>query len=245
MVLIAVTTWRRTLPTWVHPESSLYTLNPDYVTGVENAGGSAVVVPHVASDEAAEEMLDHFDGLILSGGADMEPSLYGQENTASFRPDLAADRSDIAFTKAALASGKPLLAICRGAQVLNVAFGGSLIQNVWIDEGVHTPRTDSGDVRADSDAFLDRRHDVDLVSGSLAASLFGSNKISTNSLHHQSVDQLGEGLCITGRAEDGHVEVIEHPNGLAIGVQWHPERLLEDGHQTLFDWVVEASRKTG
>lgn len=241
MRMIAITPWRRTLATWVHPQSDLYTLNPNYVEGVENAGAYASIVPHVTTEDEACDILQRFDGLIISGGADMDPSFYGQENTASNGPDPASDTSDLAFVHAARQLGRPLLAICRGAQVLNVAFGGTLHQNVWSAEGDHPPKPDSGDAVADSDAFLSVRHDVDLTPDSLAAQVFGATRISTNSLHHQAVDQPGKGLIVTGRAADGVAEVLEHESRRMLGVQWHPERLIDEGHQALFDWLVEES----
>ncbi len=240
--VIAITPWRRTVATWVHPRSDLYTLNPDYVTGVEKAGGRAVLVPHVGSADEAAEVLDTVDGLIVSGGADIDPEFYGHDNVASMRPDPAADTSDLAFVAAARRTGRPVLAICRGAQILNVALGGTLHQHIWADDGDHRPRADTGDALVDSDEFLARRHAVDLAEGSRVAGIFGSTRIDTNSLHHQSIDRVGSGLVVTGTTADGVVEVVEHPDEPLLGVQWHPERLTDEGHQPLFDWLVGTAR---
>jgi putative glutamine amidotransferase len=239
--LIAITPWRRTLETWVHPRSDLYTLDPEYVDAVEQAGGDAVILPHVHDPHTARRLLARFDGLIVSGGDDVDPSFYGATNEHAENPDPIADRSDIELTLAAHELGMPLLAVCRGPQVLNVAFGGTLHQHVW-GRGDHPPKPDTGDALADADRFLAYRHRVRLEPGSIIAKIFDREEIVTNSMHHQSVDQLGDGIVVTGRAGDGVVEVIEHESGRFLGVQWHPERLADEGHRPLFDWLIAAAR---
>ena len=241
--MIAITPWRRSLATWVHPVQDLYTINPDYVVGVERAGSRGALVGHVASVDEAKLTMERFDGLILSGGNDVDPSMYGAANTGSIEPNPAADKSDTAYLHAAEALGLPVLAICRGLQVMNVAFGGSLHQDVW-GRPDHPPRADSGDAIADADGFLANQHEVSLAAGSRLRTIFGSDAIMTNSLHHQAADSVGEGLRVTATAPDGTIEGLEHQSAPILGVQWHPERSLDDSpghpsHQCLFDWLVQ------
>ena len=246
--VIAMTPWRRSLPTFLHPETDLYTLAPYYTNGVAQAGALPLVVPWLDGDDAAiaaraTAVMYRFDGLVLTGGTDVEPDLYGTENLASHEPDIRGDRSDIAMMRAAIDQGKPVLAICRGVQIANVAFGGTLHQHIWgtFEDHPYPPRT--GETAQDAEAFLANRHNVDLDADSTIATLFGATTVATNSMHHQSVDALGDGLRIVGQTADGIVEAIEHDSGLLLGVQWHPERLTDDGHQVLFDWLVRAATK--
>ncbi len=240
--MIAITPWRRTLATWAHPAEDLYTISPDYLAGVERAGSRGALVGHVATVAEAKLVLERFDGLILSGGEDVDPSLYDAPNTDSIEPDIRADQSDIAYLQAAQALDVPVLAVCRGAQILNVAFGGTLHQHMWSHDGAHPPRSETGDTKADADAFFANRHDVELTPGSRIADILRSTAISVNSLHHQAADRVGSDLDVTGRAPDGTVEVLEHVTGRIIGVQWHPEWLAEQG-QPLFDWLVAAAQR--
>ncbi len=235
--MIAITPWRRTLATWVHPADDLYTINPDYLDGVERAGARAALVGHVASVDDAKQVLERFDGLILSGGNDVDPQMYGAINTASIDPDRRADTSDIAYLQAAQSLALPVLAICRGLQILNVACGGTLHQEVW-GRPAHPARAAGPDPIAAADSFLANRHPVSLEPGSRTAALFRSDEITTNSLHHQAPDEIGDGLVVMGTAPDGTVEVLEHETAPIIGVQWHPERMLDEGHQVLFDWLT-------
>ncbi len=235
--MIAITPWRRSLATWVHPDDDLYTINPDYLDGVERAGSHGVLVGHVTTVDQAKRVLERCDGLILSGGNDVDPSLYGEMNTASIEPDRRADISDMAYLAAAQTLALPVLAICRGLQILNVAFGGTLHQDIW-GRPDHPPRLDTGDQTATADGFLANRHPVALTTDSRVATVFGTTHIRAGSLHHQAADRIGDGLVVTGRAPDDTVEVLEHETAPIIGVQWHPERMLDEGHQVLFDWLV-------
>lgn len=237
--MIAITPWRRTLSTWVHPEDDLYTINPDYLDGVAAVGGRPALVGHATDVDDAKQTLERFDGLLLSGGADVHPSLYGAALNGSVDPDIASDRSDLAYLDAARTLGMPVLGICKGLQIINVAFGGTLHQDIWSDDGNHPARPDCSIEAAD--AFLADRHEVTLTEGSLIADVVGAQTLITNSLHHQAADHIGDELLVTGRAADGTVEVLEHPDGRLLAVQWHPERMAESGWP-LFRWLVEATR---
>ncbi|HEU4449517.1 MAG TPA: gamma-glutamyl-gamma-aminobutyrate hydrolase family protein [Gaiellaceae bacterium] len=201
-----------------------------YVREVERAGGRALLVP--PSDVGLEETLDALDGLLLSGGADLDPETYGAEPhpaTNGVRPER--DRAELALLEGALARDMPVLAVCRGSQVLNVALGGDLVQHlpevVGHERHKHTPGV-----------FAD--HDVSVVPGSRLHGLVGDHA-PVKSHHHQGYGRLGEGLREAARAEDGTVEAIEDPRRrFALGVLWHPE---EGGDAALFEALVAEARR--
>jgi putative glutamine amidotransferase len=200
-----------------------------YVRAVEAAGGRALLVPPTM--EGIEETLDALDGLLLSGGSDLDPEVYGQEahaETDGVVPER--DRAEIALLQAALERDMPVLAVCRGSQVLNVARGGDLVQHlpdvVGDEKHKHTPGV-----------FAD--HDVDLVSGTRVQQILGDHA-PVKSHHHQGYGQLGEGLREAARADDGTIEALEDPSRrFALGVLWHPEA-GEDF--ALFEALVEEAR---
>jgi len=186
-----------------------------YSLRVGEAGGLPLILPpDEASASAPEQTLDLLDGLVLSGGADIDPSLYGAEpdpRTVGSRPER--DRFEIALARGALERELPLLGICRGMELLNVACGGTLDQHLAdADLHVHTPGE-----------FSD--HDVRLEPGSLAARAVGAERVTVRSHHHQGMDELGDGLVASGWAEPGGtVEAIELPDRRwALGVLWHAE----------------------
>jgi putative glutamine amidotransferase len=184
-----------------------------YVHAVEAAGGRALLVP--PSMNGIEETLDALDGLLFSGGSDLDPELYGQqphEQTNEVVPER--DRAEIALLQAALDRDMPVLAICRGSQVLNVVRGGDLVQ--------HLPEV-VGDEKHKHTPGLFADHDVDLVEGTRAQEILG-DRAPVKSHHHQGYGRLGEGLREAARADDGTVEALEDPSRrFAIGVLWHPE----------------------
>jgi putative glutamine amidotransferase len=202
----------------------------DYPRSIALAGGLPV---ELTRDADAEEMVGHLDALVLTGGADVEPSHYGQEPD----PDLGAvepdrDAWELALLAAARAKGIPVLAICRGFQLVNVVFGGTLRQHVELDDG-------SGHPQWDVDGH-ERTHGVNVVEGTVTSGLY-EGEIGVNSLHHQVVDEVGEGLIVTAKATDGVVEGLETPDGSIVAVQWHPELL--DKPDPTFQWVVRAAKE--
>jgi putative glutamine amidotransferase len=200
-----------------------------YVRAVEAAGGRALLVP--PSMEGIDETLDALDGLLFSGGSDLDPEIYGQEahaETDGVVPER--ERGEIALLQAALERDMPVLAVCRGSQVLNVARGGDLVQHlpevVGDEKHKHTPGV-----------FAD--HDVDLVSGTRVQQILGDHA-PVKSHHHHGYGQLGEGLREAARADDGTIEALEDPSlRFAVGVLWHPEA-GEDF--ALFEALVEEAR---
>ncbi|MEZ5341809.1 MAG: gamma-glutamyl-gamma-aminobutyrate hydrolase family protein [Acidimicrobiales bacterium] len=239
--MIAITPWRQVAPTVLRPETELFAVESHYLDAIERAGADAAMLTWTDRASDAARRLSRFDGLLLTGGQDVDPSSYRAKADGAVDWIKAADVSEQAYLRAAISQDKPILAVCRGLQVLNVAFGGSLTQHMWGRSDEHPDPPQSGDAVADADEFLARRHAVSLRPGSMVADAFGAKEIMVNSLHHQSVDRLGPGLIITGIAADQTVEAIEHTNHPAIGVQWHPEWLQDEGHDVLFAWLVEAA----
>jgi putative glutamine amidotransferase len=212
-------------------------LLPDlYIASIQDAGGLVLMIPpdpRLESDPDA--VLDRIDGLILAGGADIDPSAYGAEphpKTNGTVPER--DRSELALARRALERDLPILGICRGMQLLNVACGGTLAQHVPDDVGHEDHRRNPG-------SFDNSDHDVRLDPGSLAARAAGDELHGTKSHHHQGVATIGEGLSVTGvSALDELPEAIEAPSlRFCLGVQWHPEA---DQQSRVVGALVEEAR---
>jgi putative glutamine amidotransferase len=201
-----------------------------YVRAIEAAGGRPLLVP--PSLDGVTETLDRLDGLLFSGGSDLDPELYGQAAHDETNGVVAErDRAELALLQAALERDMPVLAVCRGSQVLNIALGGDLVQHlpdvVGDEKHKHTPG-----------AFAD--HDVEVVPDTLLHDILGSHA-PVKSHHHQGYGKLGMGLREAARAADGTVEALEDPERrFAIGVLWHPEA-GEDF--ALFDELVQAANE--
>lgn len=200
-----------------------------YVRSVERAGGRALLVP--PSEDGIDETLDRLDGIVFSGGSDVEPELYGAEAhaaTTGVRPER--DRAELALLTAALERDMPVLALCRGSQVLNVALGGDLEQHLPDRLGHDGHKQVAG-------TFSE--HAVEPVPGTCLAPLLGE-RTTVKSHHHQGYGRLGSGLREAARAEDGTLEAIEDPSRrFAVGVLWHPE---EGDDLRLFQELVEQAR---
>jgi putative glutamine amidotransferase len=220
--LIGITTYV-TPAKWSYWELEAALIPVDYVRAVERAGGRALLVP--PSEDGVEETLQALDGLLFSGGSDLDPGLYDQEpHDETFGIHEERDRAELALLEAALERDMPVLAICRGSQVLNVARGGDLVQHlpdvVGDEKHKHTPGT-----------FAD--HDVTLEEGTRLGSLLGDHA-PVKSHHHQGIGRIGDDLRVAAHAEDGTVEAVEDPGRrFAVGVLWHPEagddaRLFEE-----------------
>jgi gamma-glutamyl-gamma-aminobutyrate hydrolase PuuD len=200
-----------------------------YVTKVEQAGGRALLVP--PSEEAIDETLDALDGLVFTGGPDLEPALYDAEphpETKVTRPER--DRAEIALLTAALERDMPMLAICRGSQVLNVALGGDLEQ--------HVPDTVGHDGHKATPGVFST-HPVAIDEGSRLHDVLGES-IEVSSHHHQGYGKLGDGLIASAQADDGTLEALElRDRTFALGVLWHPE---EGDDLRLFEQLIAAAR---
>ena len=226
--LIGITVWKRDLETFYGPDN-LQTLSSYYTDSVVRAGMVPVMFPSALDPADADRLVATVDGVLVSGGDDVDPASYGAENTHSTKVNAAADRFEVAVIEAARSQEKPLLAICRGLQVLNVALGGTLIQEVTSPGGVHEP------VTRDHEEMQARRHTVSFEEGSILAGIYGASEAKVNTLHHQGVGDLSPELTVEARTDDGLIEAARWSGDWwALGVQWHPER-LDGEHQLLFD----------
>jgi putative glutamine amidotransferase len=224
---------------WAHWDSQAFLSPRSYTDRVQAAGATALLLPidHAAIEDPSR-MLDLLDGLILAGGADIDPAAYGaaqDTHTVATKPER--DAFEIAMCRAALERGLPLLGVCRGMQLLNVALGGTLIQHLPDAYG-------HGDHRRSLGSFDNADHDVRVEEGSLGHRAIGELCHKTYSHHHQGVDVLGEGLVATGWSVlDELVEVIELPgHRFVLGVQWHPE---VDPRSDVVAALVAAARQAG
>jgi putative glutamine amidotransferase len=207
----------------------------NYIEEVHRAGGIAVMLPpDPRLVEQPDEALELLDGLLLAGGADIDPASYGQTPHAETQDSVPErDSFEIALTRAAIELDLPLLGICRGMQLINVALGGTLNQHLPEHFGHEQHRRVIG-------TFEGSDHDVEVLDGTLARNVIGAGVHGTKSHHHQGVEALGEGLRVGARSpEDGLVEAIELPDrSFVLGVQWHPEA---DPTSPVIDALVQAA----
>jgi putative glutamine amidotransferase len=226
--IIGITTYGRN-------NSGLFGIDVEYVDAVRRAGGIPILLPPGERDQA--EILDQLDGLILSGGGDVQPSHYqGADHAAIEHVDPERDASEIKLAGMVVEAGLPALNICRGAQVLNVALGGTLIE--------HLPDEVGGEIdhRATPEGYV--HHPVRVEPKSQLARIMGQTEVNTASWHHQAVRQLAPGLKPVAFAADGTIEALEMPDHpWLIAVQWHPEMIAatDPANQRLFDALVEAA----
>jgi putative glutamine amidotransferase len=212
-------------------------LSRSYVEAVQHAGALVLMLPpdNLLLDDPGEA-LDLLDGLVLAGGSDIDPASYGEQahpETLDTVPER--DRFEIALVRAAIERDLPVLGICRGMQLINVAYGGTLLQHLPERFGHHEHLRLAG-------TFDGADHDVDLLEGTLAARAAGETHHATKSHHHQGIDRLGDGLQVSGCSSmDGLPEAIEMPDRrFVLGVQWHPE--ADDTSRVVGALVVEAER---
>jgi putative glutamine amidotransferase len=217
-------------------------LNLSYLRAIEAAGAVPLVLTPGMAREQLEAALGRCVGLVLTGGGDVAPERYAQARHESIiGVSEARDTLEFAAIEAAERLGMPLLAICRGMQVLNVALGGSLVQDIpsmvegALAHSVQEPRHGPA-------------HGVEVEAGSRLQGIVGGRRIEVNSRHHQAVDRLGGGLVVTGKAPDGIIEAVEAPGErFVVGVQWHPEDMaghpgIGESADRLFAAFVEAAR---
>lgn len=207
-----------------------------YVDALRRAGAIPVLIP--PQPENIDGLLDELDGVLLAGGDDCDPSLYGEEPHATCSPmDLRRQENDIAIARRAREKRIPTLGICLGVQVMAVAAGGRLIQD--IDSEIET------EVEHSSTPANRKRHDIALEEGTQLAGILKERRLSVNSSHHQAIRTAGRGLRINAKAPDGVIEGLEDPElPFYVGVQWHPEDMTtEASGGSLFSAFVESARK--
>jgi len=201
-----------------------------YLEAIVRAGGSPVIVPPTEDADLLSSTLSRCDAVVFAGGADVDPRIYGEEpHPKVYGVDRAFDRFEIAAFGEVLRRDAPVLAVCRGMQVMNVAFGGNLIQHI-----------------EDGDGHKGEAHPVGLAPGSLCAAAVGAGECHGYSWHHQAVRDLAPDVVATGWTDDGLVEAIEHRDATwMVGVQWHPEiTAAEDpAQQALFDELVRRAAR--
>ncbi|HOX37325.1 MAG TPA: gamma-glutamyl-gamma-aminobutyrate hydrolase family protein [Candidatus Brocadiia bacterium] len=216
----------------------------NYFEAILNAGGLPLLIPFMSDEEDIRRALAGVDGLLLTGGGDIDPAMYGEplHPETDIAPEMRL-KLDLPLAREALLTETPVLGICMGNQVLNVAAGGTLIQDIKAASlGTIPHRQMESDHRA--------VHDVIIESGSMLAGIVGPEPLGVNTTHHHAAGRMGKGFRIAARATDGTIEAIENAETrAALGVQWHPERLCAmERHRKLFEWLVATARsgsKTG
>lgn len=211
-----------------------------YVKSVRKAGGIPFVIPITTSETEIDEYLDRIDGLVMTGGEDVSPLLFGQE-PSRFLGEVVPDRDiyDLMLIRKAIKKGIPVFGICRGIQCLNIAMGGDMIQDIpsevpdAIQHRQNAPRSYGS-------------HTISIVKGSLIAKLLGDEDIAVNSFHHQACGKVAPGYKVTAKAPDGIIEAIESQDGKSFGVQFHPEGFVYSGNDKflpLFQHLVQLAQK--
>jgi len=218
-----------------------YEIPKAYLDAILTAGGLPILLPTSLPITTLPELVNRFDGFVLSGGGDVDPALYGGHLNATVHSiDPERDAFECALIPLVLEADKPLLAICRGAQILNVALGGSLYED--IPSALPAAQQHDWYPNYPRDYLA---HTVEVKPGSRLARILGTHKLRTNSLHHQAIRQPAPALDVVAYAEDGVIEAVEQPEKrFAIGVQWHPECLPEEpAIQRLFSEFVNAAHE--
>ena len=217
-------------------------MNQRYFEAVAAAGGAPVLIPLLEDSVALRAVYEASDGILIPGGVDMDPATYGEARHEKLgNVDPARDRVELQLARWAIADGKPLLGLCRGLQVINVAAGGSLYQDIEA-QVPGAIRHDYFPTYGFTRDYL--AHEVTVTESSRLRSLVDLDQVPVNSMHHQGVKRLGDGLVPCARSADGLVEAVESPNGhFLVGVQWHPEVFESDDPHTrgLFRGFVEAA----
>ena len=215
-------------------ETDCASLNQGYLRAIWKSGGDMCVMFHDANEEYVNDVCEHFDGFLFCGGEDIDPKYYGEEKSALLGNVCSMrDEYEEKMFAAAYKTGKPILGICRGMQVINVFLGGSLRQHI--------------DGHKQTGSRETRTHSVELCEGGVLRNILGENTITVNSFHHQIVKKLADGLvCDAISTKDGYIEAFHHKeHPFLLGVQWHPECYYElsETSSKIFETFIRACRK--
>ena len=214
-------------------------LKRSYYEAVERSGGIPILLPNTTKGNNFSSLLSLLDGLLISGGNDVDPVFYGEKREAknlNITPER--DKFELSLVRKARNQRIPLMAICRGMQLLNVAFGGSIYQDFSTEKSFR-------DHTLEGSTIYKKRHAVIITKGSKLFDVIRRRKITVNTSHHQMVKKVGKGLVAIAWSEaDGVIEAIEtKEEGFLLGVQWHPELMKDKNSKMLFDWLVRSARK--
>lgn len=227
----------------IDEEKDLYFFNKDHIKVIEEAGGTPIIIPYFTSTNRVHEILHILDGLYLTGGYDIDPTLFGEEP----HPNLGVitrvrDDFEIVIIQKVLALDKPVLAVCRGSQILNVALGGTMYQDIYSQK--NTPLLQHQQKAIDSHPS----HYTHIEKNTLLYKLVKRQKIKVNSRHHQANREVGKGLIVSGKASDGIIEAVESKvHRFVLGLQWHPENMAANGDESsikIYDGFIEACKQT-
>lgn len=214
-------------------------VNNDYVQTVVMAGGAPYILPLISDYEAVKRQVETMDGIVISGGYDVNPLVYGEEPTQK-QGFICPEREqyDSMVIKAAMELKKPIIGVCRGLQILNATLGGTLYQDLSFIDGCYIKHVQSSRPEVAS-------HTVNVEKRTKLYDILGE-EILTNSFHHQAVKDLAPGFKVAARAKDGVIEAIEKEDGFVIALQWHPEMMARKGNEimlNLFKKLVEVSSR--
>jgi putative glutamine amidotransferase len=220
-----------------------WVMNHRYLTALADVGGAPVIVPLLTgNEETLRGIYETLDGVFIAGGVDVDPSSYYEPTSPLCgRTDLDRDAVEIQLARWARAEGKPIFGVCRGLQIINVAAGGSLIQDC-AEFAPHAIKHDYFPTEGYARDYL--AHSISVTLGTRLHEIFGADEVPVNSMHHQVLDRLADGLIVSAIAPDGLIEAIEAPaEAFTLGVQWHPEMLIDSdpGTRRLFEAFIEAA----
>jgi len=241
--LIGLTTERFSSGYFAQPDQNVQGTLHTYIEAVLGAGGLPVLIPLTVTGDDLRELYQRLDGVLLPGGCDIDPAHFGETRSPQLGAvDVERDRSELSVAQLALADGKPLLGVCRGMQVMNVALGGTLYQDLPSEYPAALERH-AHPVKEFPREHL--AHPVRVAEDSRLARVLGAPMVQVNSRHHQAIKQVGAGLVVVAQAPDGVIEGVEKPDHpFALGVQWHPENLQAMPEmKRLLVKFVEAAQK--